>query len=68
VVRGRDARLPIARRRWIDPKAVNGTLDPNWVQMYLVERKSGITLPREVRSISKGCSGTGRTSLAPDSR
>jgi len=58
----------IARRRWIDPKAVNGTLDPNWVQMYLVERKSGITLPSEIRSISRGCSGTGRTSPAPDSR
>jgi len=34
----------IARRRWIDPKSVKGTLDPNWVQIYFVERKSGITL------------------------
>ncbi len=34
----------IARRRRIDPGSVRGTLDPNWVQVYLVERKSGVTL------------------------
>ena len=34
----------IPRRRRVDPKSVAGTLDPNWVQIYLVERKSGITL------------------------
>ena len=34
----------IPRRRDVDPKSVKGTLDPNWVQIYLVERRSGITL------------------------
>ncbi len=34
----------IPRRRRVDPKPVRGTLDPNWVQIYLVERKAGITL------------------------
>lgn len=34
----------IPRRRWINPRSVRGTLDPNWVQIYLVERKSGMTL------------------------
>ena len=34
----------IARRRWIDPKSVKGTIDPNWVQLFLAERKAGITL------------------------
>jgi hypothetical protein len=34
----------IPRPRRVDPAAVKGTLDPNWVQIYLVERKSGITL------------------------
>lgn len=34
----------IARRRWIDPKSVKGTIDPNWVHIFLAERKAGITL------------------------
>ena len=34
----------ISRRRRVDPKSVRGTLDPNWVQIYLLERKAGITL------------------------
>jgi len=34
----------IPRRRRVDPGSFKGTLDPNWVQIYLVERKSGITL------------------------
>jgi len=34
----------IPRRRWIDPKSVDGTIDPNWVNVFLAERKAGITL------------------------
>ena len=34
----------IPRPRRVDPASVEGTLDPNWAQVYLVERKSGITL------------------------
>ena len=34
----------IPRPRKVDPASVAGTLDPNWVQVHLVERKSGITL------------------------
>src|SRR5437867_11007966 len=34
----------VPRRRPVDPSSVAGTADPNWVQIYLVERKSGITL------------------------
>lgn len=42
-----DPRMPgwkIPRRRRVDPASVKGTLDPNRAQVYLVERKSGITL------------------------
>jgi hypothetical protein len=41
------SRMPgwrIPRPRHVDPASAQGTLDPNWVQIYLVERKSGITL------------------------
>jgi len=34
----------ILRPRRVAPASVRGTLAPNWVQVYLVERKSGITL------------------------
>jgi len=36
-------RIPRLPRR-VDLKSVRGTLDPNWAQIYVVERKSGITL------------------------
>ena len=42
-----ESRMPgwrIPRRRRVDPATVKGPLDPNWVQVHLVERKSGITL------------------------
>lgn len=34
----------IARRRRIDPKSVKGTIDSNWVHIFLAEREAGITL------------------------
>jgi len=34
----------VPRHRKVDPESMEGTLDPNWVQIYLVERKAGITL------------------------
>ena len=34
----------IPRPRHVDAASGKGTLDPNWVQIYLAERKSGITL------------------------
>ncbi|TLZ55006.1 MAG: DUF1801 domain-containing protein [Methanobacteriota archaeon] len=34
----------IPRRRRVDPESVKGTIDPNWVHIFLAERKAGITL------------------------
>jgi len=34
----------VRRRRRVDPASVVGTLDPNWVQIYLEERKFGTIL------------------------
>jgi len=34
----------IPRPRRVDPASVKGTIDPNWVHVFLAERKAGITL------------------------